>query len=260
MAELVRQTHLESHLRLNESDIEKLTRFRIFSRYPDSSRFGPRDVLRIGNDDAIEPDTAVLGGDSFCTMGSFSYSWSYTPPNMKIGRYCSIAGGMITPGPRHLIEAVTTSSFLSDPQFGIFGSIVKERGMDGFDFCLPLKPDPLPPVLGHDVWVGVDAAIMPGVTVHTGAVVAAKAVVTKDVPPYAIVGGNPARIIKFRFPEEIIERLLASCWWDYAFVDLPRGDWYDIVHFVDRLEALKQSGAIQPHVPAKMTLGDLLAE
>ena len=69
--------------------------------------------------------------------------------------------------------------------------------------------------IGHDVWIGYGAIIMDGVTIGTGAVVAAAAVVTKDVPPYAIVAGVPARIIRYRFDDDTIRRLLESRWWDF---------------------------------------------
>lgn len=68
--------------------------------------------------------------------------------------------------------------------------------------------------LGHDVWIGRSATILEGVTIGTGAIIATNAVVTKDVPPYAIVGGNPAKIIRYRHSPEIIERLLKSEWWN----------------------------------------------
>ena len=69
-------------------------------------------------------------------------------------------------------------------------------------------------MIGHDVWLGSGAMILSGVTIGHGAVVAAHALVTKDVPPYAIVGGNPARIIRYRFDDRTVSALLASAWWD----------------------------------------------
>ena len=71
-----------------------------------------------------------------------------------------------------------------------------------------------PPSVGNDVWIGTGAVVLPGVHVNDGAVVACRAVVTKDVPPYAIVAGNPARIVKYRFAPDLIERFLRTRWWD----------------------------------------------
>lgn len=68
--------------------------------------------------------------------------------------------------------------------------------------------------IGHDVWIGTHSVILSGVTISTGAVVAANSVVTSDIPPYAIVGGNPAKVIKYRFEEDVISKLLQSKWWE----------------------------------------------
>nr|WP_274708021.1 CatB-related O-acetyltransferase [Arthrobacter sp. H16F315] len=70
-------------------------------------------------------------------------------------------------------------------------------------------------IIGNDVWIGASAFISSGVTVGHGAVIAAHAVVTKDVPPYAVVGGNPAKVIKYRFEPGIVEQLLDVAWWDW---------------------------------------------
>jgi virginiamycin A acetyltransferase len=70
-------------------------------------------------------------------------------------------------------------------------------------------------VVGHDVWIGHDAAIMPGVQIGAGAIVAAASVVARNVPPYAVVGGNPATVIRMRYPTETISELLDLAWWDW---------------------------------------------
>jgi virginiamycin A acetyltransferase len=95
--------------------------------------------------------------------------------------------------------------------FGIFGEEWGERTMD-LVMGAPSRGDT---VVGNDVWLGYRALVMPGVTIGHGAVVAAASVVTSDVPPYAIVGGNPARVIRMRYGEEDVERLLRAAWWDW---------------------------------------------
>lgn len=71
-------------------------------------------------------------------------------------------------------------------------------------------------LIGNDCWIGKSATIKSGVTIHSGAVVAMESMVTKDVPPYAIVGGNPAKIIKYRFPHDVIDKLMKISWWDWS--------------------------------------------
>ena len=88
------------------------------------------------------------------------------------------------------------------------------------------RPDDLPykgdTVVGNDVWVGYDALLLPGVKVGDGAIVAARSVVTGDVPPYAVVGGNPAEVVKRRFPDEAVAELLAIRWWDWPVDKITR--------------------------------------
>ena len=113
-----------------------------------------------------------------------------------IGNYCSVAS-FVTIGPgEHDLSKVTTS----------------ERINTMFDDHKSMTMKKV--VIGNDVWIGVNATVLRGVTIGDGAVIAAGAVVTKDVPPYAIVGGVPARIIKYRFDSSDIEKIKSSEWWN----------------------------------------------
>ena len=107
---------------------------------------------------------------------------------VTIGRYCSIANNVMLGAPQHSMSAFST--------YEMQGAL-----------------EMLSTEIGHDVWIGCNAVVMAGVTVGIGAVIGAGAVVTNDVPPYAIVAGNPARILRMRFPAEKIVKLLASKWW-----------------------------------------------
>lgn len=75
-------------------------------------------------------------------------------------------------------------------------------------------------VIGNDVWLGHESVVMPGVTIGDGSIIGARSVVTKDVPPYSIVGGNPAKIIRKRFPDAVIDKLLSIQWWDWDYATI----------------------------------------
>ena len=120
-----------------------------------------------------------------------------------IGKYCSIGSGavFIMGGNQgHRMDWVSTFPFYY--QANIFKDAKDSYKKVGNT------------TVGHDVWIGSEAMIMPGVTIGVGAVVSARAVVSKDIPPYAIVAGNPARVIKYRFDDEKISKLLKLKWWD----------------------------------------------
>lgn len=125
---------------------------------------------------------------------------------LVIGKFCSIASGTkFIMGPaNHRISSVTTYPF------HVFGGVWQENTPEHLS-QLPVKGDI---IVGNDVWIGRESVIMPGVKIGDGAIVAAYSVVTKDVPPYGVVGGNPARLIKKRFGDELIALLLRLKWWD----------------------------------------------
>lgn len=139
--------------------------------------------------------------------------------NTIIGRYCSLAPNVyIGPG-EHYTGLVTTHPLMFDPYWRLMLGI-KEK--DNYIKQIGKKNDYT--VIGNDVWIGLGAIILRGVTISDGAIVAAGSVVVKDVPPYAIVGGVPARILKYRFSQDKIDELMKRKWWDKP-VDI---DWlYD---------------------------------
>ena len=123
-----------------------------------------------------------------------------------IGRFCSIASGarFIMGSANHRISSVSTYPF------SVFGGVWEEN-TPPYLSQLPFQGDT---VVGNDVWLGRESVIMPGVRIGDGAIVAACSVVAKDVEPYTVVGGNPARPIKKRFGRELISLLLELRWWD----------------------------------------------
>jgi virginiamycin A acetyltransferase len=113
--------------------------------------------------------------------------------------------------------------------------------------------------IGNDVYIGHGAFLVQGVTIGDGAVIGACAVVTKDVPPFAIVAGNPARVKSMRFDDATIERMQRVKWWDYAFWDLPRAPVADPNAFLDFVESRIAAG-IKPYTPPKIALRSLTGE
>lgn len=111
---------------------------------------------------------------------------------------------------------------------------------------LERTPDMFKPTrIGHDVWMGHNVNVMAGVSVGNGAIIAAGSVVTKDVPPYAIVAGCPATIRRFRFSEPVIERLQNVQWWDFELCDLSGFNFRNINDCLPRLEALRAAASSQ---------------
>lgn len=135
------------------------------------------------------------------------YHFPFIGDKLIIGKFCAIAKDVkfIMNGANH-----KTTGFSTYP-FQIFGHGWEKVTPDADD--LPFKGDT---VIDHDVWIGRDSTIMPGVHIGCGAIIASQSVVTCDVPAYCIVGGNPARIIRFRFDEQTIMALLDIAWWNWS--------------------------------------------
>jgi len=136
--------------------------------------------------------------------------YSYTGPfdmifKAKIGSFSSISYGVTIGPPEHDYKRLTTHPFLYDPSYNVFSH----------EEILPQTKFDKEIIIGSDVWIGCNATILRGIHVGDGAVIGANSLVNKDVPPYAIVAGDPARIIKFRFPEDKIQELLEMKWWDW---------------------------------------------
>ncbi|HEY9853992.1 MAG TPA: Vat family streptogramin A O-acetyltransferase [Leptolyngbyaceae cyanobacterium] len=141
------------------------------------------------------------------------YHYPFIGDKLIIGKFCAIATGVkfIMNGANHKISGFSTYPF------NIFGYDWRRVTPQPDEF--PFKGDT---VIGNDVWIGYEAVIMPGVKVGDGAIIAAKSVVTKDVKPYTIVGGNPAQVIRQRFSDEIINVLLEIAWWDWDIEKITR--------------------------------------
>ena len=121
----------------------------------------------------------------------------------KVGKFCSISNDCAIGMGTHSLQNISTSSIFTARRNGTGTSWTSGSSFEEFKVT----------IIGNDVWIGQRAMVMGGITIGNGAVIGAGAVVTKDVPPYAIVGGVPAKIIRYRFPNDVIEKLETSEWW-----------------------------------------------
>ena len=180
----------------------------ILARLQKKSRLSAVRASQIHATSKVEPGSQVVGTvmdrHSFC-------GYDCTLLNAKIGSFCSISDEVYIGGSAHPIEYVSTS-----PVFLSHRDSVKAKFSRHEYYHMPETR------IGNDVWIGHGAKIRAGVTIGHGAVVGMGAVVAKDVRPYAIVAGNPAREIRRRFEDSAVEALLAIAWWDFDDEKLAR--------------------------------------
>lgn len=162
------------------------------------------------------------------------YHFPFIGDKLVIGRFCAIARGVrfIMNGANHPLAGVSTYPFW------IFGG-----GWEGAQPPAGSEPYKGDTVVGNDVWLGYQALVMPGVRIGNGAIVAAGAVVTGDVPAYAIVGGNPARVLRRRFSDEEVAVLEDLAWWDWPVAEITRC--LPLIMAGD-VEALRQAAPARP--------------
>ena len=198
--------------------MNRLRDHRVESRFVSfGARIGLRSIIRAG----------VHAGRNL-ELGDFSY---ISGPGTfveaaRIGRFCSIARQTVIGVSGKDMARVTTHDFITAPDYGRLTTRVS-------------LPEQKPaPVIGNDVWIGINAVIMRGVAIGDGAVIGANAVVTRDVPPYAVVGGNPAHHIRDRFPREQAAALQRIRWWDCTPQQLQERvpDFFDVQHFIKKYD------------------------
>ncbi|UXN60308.1 Vat family streptogramin A O-acetyltransferase [Phyllobacterium zundukense] len=141
------------------------------------------------------------------------YHFPFIGDKLVIGKFCALAKGarFIMNGANHKLSGISTYPFQ------IFGN--------GWEKVMP-QPGELPykgdTIIGNDVWIGYEALIMPGVSIGNGAIISSRSVVTADVPPYTIVGGNPAKALKSRIEPDAVNKLEALAWWDWPVEKISR--------------------------------------
>jgi acetyltransferase-like isoleucine patch superfamily enzyme len=222
---------------VTETTLRLLHKHRLFHSLTPSGRWAVGDRLTFGERLRLEPFCQILAGYRLpIGMGAFSYSRSAVAEHVTIGRYCSIGAGTEWMGVRHPLEWATTSPVCyGDVQLHV-AQYFRDVGVERKAVEKPMEN--LLITIGNDVWIGDGAMIAPGVTIGDGAVVGARSLVVKDVPPYAIVGGNPARLIRHRFPQPLIERFGKLAWWRYPPATIQQCAFTEPERFVDQLEEL----------------------
>lgn len=159
------------------------------------ARIGYRSIVRPG----VEMYDDVVLGDYSYVSGPRSYVEC-----ARIGKFCSIARQVVIGPGNHALSAVTSHPFPWSPNYGGLIDVVQSQQQRAA------------PIIGNDVWIGINSVILRGSTIGDGAVIAANSLVTGDVPPYAIVGGNPARLIRSRFEGKIVEAMQRIQWWNWS--------------------------------------------
>ncbi|SDT24213.1 CatB-related O-acetyltransferase [Microlunatus soli] len=187
------------------------------------------------------------GSSGLCTIGAFSYSYSALPDGLQVGRYCSISRGLSFIDSFHPTDRLTTSALLFRPKNQLYAPALTPAVKE-YSQTFSVIGDAPYPTIGNDVWIGADVTLAKGIRIGHGAIIAANATVTRDVPAYAIVAGNPARMVRMRFGDELVGRLLAAQWWNYD----PAG----VFETTDPELSLSwiEKGAVDPYPFSSITL------
>jgi acetyltransferase-like isoleucine patch superfamily enzyme len=262
---------------INQEHIAILKEHRFFALRPNSfadyeSKHDSIGWIKVGSQlqfrstVSLEPYSAIYVGvyqggkgagqsSGLCTIGSMSYSHSPLPEKMTVGRYCSIGEGLKVLDSHHPISNVSTSHFTWRKDSPAVEAVCKDTG-------ITLKtPSPFPingykpfPVIMNDVWVGQNVTLSMGVTIGNGAVIAANSVVTKSVPDFGIVGGNPAKLIKYRFTEYQRAQLKEIQWWNYLFSEFHSLESQNVFNFLRQWR--EQSINFKVYKPKPLVLPD----
>lgn len=205
--------------------------------------------VRVFKDFEIESDNDFWGNiNTLPRIGAFSYTGSNFDYGVKIGRYCSLASNIKIMGAHHFPDWVSTSPVFyregyHDASQDITSNIVRMKRKIN---------------IGNDVWIGSDVVLKADVNIGHGAIIASNSVITKDVPPYMIVGGVPAKIIKPRFSEGLIEELLNIEWWKFHKNDFYGFNANKPNDFITKLKEKVCAGEIKEYNPPVLRLSDII--
>lgn len=222
---------------------------------------GLLQTRRLAAGSRIEGPTSIIATiaqGARLEVGAFCNLSGGTLNNVRFGRYGSVAADVVIGSHEHPTDWLTTSRAAYWPQVNGWRELVAPdrldeiaQGLRPFTGACPMTN------IGHDVWIGQGAFVKAGVTIGHGAIIGARAVVLRDVPPYAIVVGTPGKVVRLRFPEAVVERLLAAQWWRYSVFDLFTAPLDNVEAALDRIEEMAAHGAIRPYEGPVVTAQDL---
>ncbi|NOT24477.1 MAG: CatB-related O-acetyltransferase [Acidobacteria bacterium] len=210
----------------------------------------------------LEPPVHVCSETSFdfpFSVGAFSHLNGGFIQNVTIGRYCSFARDVQIGHGSHPANWLSVSPLQYVRGYRGWSDFLTSQGLPVHAHVQPFEYGRLT-TIGNDVWLGNQVFVKDGVTIGDGAIVGAGSIVTKDIPPYTIVAGNPAKIVRPRFPDRLIERFLALQWWRFALPSLPALSFDDPARALDQLEALIDASLVKEYRPAPICLPDFLQQ
>lgn len=242
-------------LSYSEALSAKLASRRIFISRPGAA---PPSSLILPKNAKLEAFSHFAFTKQLFSIGSFSYiESSHENHNMRVGRYTSIGNGVKMFGERHPSEWVTQSNFTYNIGYPHVAAGRAEL-LGNEEVYHPRELGYLGADIGNDVWIGDDVKIAQKVVIGHGAIVAAGSIVTRDVAPYTVVAGVPARPVKKRFDDVLCSLLIQTNWWDYHPKYLYQFNLRDPFQFADRFLEARYRGKLEPYSPLETTWKDLV--
>ena len=195
----------------------------------------PKNLINVMFEPAVTlgSPTISIGNTVFVGAHSYMYDGGYLRDFVAFGRYCSIGRRVTIGAGTHSMNGISTSPYLNGG--GGVAYTHEQKQLLGLLGKYRVKPQT---IIGHDVWIGDGAVIMPGVTIGTGSIIGANSVVTRNVEDYSIVAGAPAKPIRRRFPQDVADKLVASKYWELPDELLKLQPLNNVFEFLERLKEM----------------------